>query len=98
MSSNKIFVADSSIHGKGLFAKKQINQGEVIGIIQGKKTTQDGPHVLWFSEKKALKVKCDLRFINHSDEPNACYYDTHEVVALRDIPPGEEITHNYEQG
>ena len=95
--SKKIFVAESPIHGKGLFAKKHINQGEVIGIIEGKKTSRNGPHVLWFSEKTAIKVKCDLRFINHSDKPNACYYDTREVIALRDIPPGEEITHNYEQ-
>jgi len=40
----------------------------------------------------------DLRFINHSDEPNAAYYDTLEVCALTDIAPGEEITHDYLSG
>ena len=27
-------------------------------------------------------------FINHSDEPNAAYFDTLEVWALTDISPG----------
>ena len=40
-------------------------------------------------------VKCDHRFINPSDEPNAAYFDTLEVSALTDISPGEEITHDY---
>ena len=97
MNNQKILVANSEIHGKGLFAQKQIKAGEIIGVIKGEKTSRNGPHVLWFSERKAIKVQCDLRFINHSDEPNACYYDTCEVIALRDITPGEEITHNYEQ-
>jgi len=32
---------------------------------------------------------------DHSDSPNAVYYDTLEVCALKDIAPGEEITHDY---
>ncbi|MBT4195428.1 MAG: SET domain-containing protein-lysine N-methyltransferase, partial [Gammaproteobacteria bacterium] len=36
------------------------------------------------------------KYINHSDTPNACYYDDKSVVALRDINQGDEITHNYE--
>ena len=38
----------------------------------------------------------ELRYINHSDEPNAAYCDDLTVVALRDIHPGQEIVHNYE--
>ena len=37
----------------------------------------------------------DLRYINHHPDPNAVYYDDLTVYALRDIAPGEEITHNY---
>jgi len=48
--------------------------------------------------ENGFHVKCDLRFINHSDEPNAAYYDTLEVLALTDIAPGEEITHDYQGG
>ena len=51
--------------------------------------------MLWLSEHEAIEVTCDLRYINHSDEPNACYYDDRSVMALTDIPAHEEITHNY---
>ncbi len=91
----KTYVATSLIHGKGLFAKKAIADGEVIGWLNGKPCSTDAAHVLWISERQGIEVLCDLRYINHSDDPNACYYDDLSVVALRDIEPHEEITHNY---
>jgi hypothetical protein len=51
--------------------------------------------VLWISERDAREVTCDLKYINHCDDPNACYYDDLSVIALRDIHPHEEITHDY---
>ncbi|VAX12096.1 hypothetical protein MNBD_GAMMA24-319 [hydrothermal vent metagenome] len=90
-----VSVSSSSIHGKGLFAKKPIRAGQLIGIAKGQLTNTDGPHVLWLSEKQGFEVHCYLRYINHDDHPNAAYYETLEVCALRDIAPGEEITHNY---
>lgn len=33
--------------------------------------------------------------MNHSPKANAAYYDDLTFSALRDIQPGEEITHNY---
>jgi SET domain-containing protein len=91
----KTYVAASLIHGKGLFAKTAIADGEVIGWLNGKPCSTDAAHVLWISERQGIEVLCDLRYINHSDDPNACYYDDLSVVALRDIEPHEEITHNY---
>lgn len=98
MSKDKVlvYVADSPIHGKGLFAKRHIVAGEIIGLIQGVPASEDGAHVLWVDGKNGIRVQCDFRYINHSDEPNAVYYDTLEVCALRNISPGEEITHNYD--
>lgn len=90
-----VSVSNSAIHGKGLFAKKPIRAGQLIGIAQGQLTKNDGPHVLWLSEKQGFEVHCYLRYINHDDHPNAAYYETLEVYALRDIAIGEEITHNY---
>ncbi len=100
MSKRKplIYVDDSPIHGKGLFARKNIGAGELIGILDGAPTSTDGEHVLWLDEGNGFHVRCDLRFINHSDEPNAAYYDTLEVCSLTDIAPGEEITHDYLSG
>jgi SET domain-containing protein len=93
-----VYVADSPIHGKGLFAKTFIPSGTVIGVVQGRPTMTDGDHVLWISETSAIHVQCDLRYINHSDTPNAAYYDNLEVCTTRDVRPGEEITHDYGAG
>jgi len=89
------YVANSLIHGKGLFASARIPEGNIIGWLTGRPTAKDGAHVLWISANCAIEVLCELRYINHSDDPNACYYDDLSVVALRDIEPDEEITHNY---
>jgi SET domain-containing protein len=97
MKTSKLtYVDDSAIHGKGLFARQPITEGTVIGRLKGRETADDGMHVLWLNENTGFEVSCDLRYINHSDTPNACYYDDKSVVALRDIAVGEEITHNYE--
>lgn len=90
-----VYVAPSSIHGLGLFAAKSIECDAVIGWLRSRPCLENGSHVLWISEDFAVEVLCDLRFINHSDQPNACYYDDFSVVALQDIEAGEEITHNY---
>ncbi len=91
-----VYVTASTIHGKGLFARKRIKAGTLIGQIDGRPTSIDGPYVLWLTRSEGVEVRCQLKYINHSDEPNAIYYDTLEVVALRDIRRGEEITHNYD--
>lgn len=92
---NNTYIAVSKIHGKGLFANTAIGSGTVIGWLNGKPCCSDGTYVLWISEHQGIEVLCDLRYINHSDNPNACYYDDLSVIALRDIAPHEEITHDY---
>lgn len=91
----KVYIKESNIHGLGLFAKNRIRQGEVIGAINPTPVEINGPHVLWVTEHEGHMVDGPLRYINHSVDPNACYYDDLTVVALQDIQPGDEITHNY---
>jgi len=94
--SQLTYISESKIHGRGLFARKTIHKGCIIGRLQGKPCTRDGTYVLWLSENEGFRVSCNLKFINHSERPNACYYDDMTVVALRRIDQDEEITHNYE--
>lgn len=91
-----IYVGHSKIHRRGLFAARRIQAGERIGRVRAARATTDGPYVLWLDENRAIRVRCKLRFINHSEEPNARYLDSGEVIAIRAIRPGEEITHNYD--
>ncbi len=90
------YVDDSEIHGQGLFARTTIAKGSIIGTLKGRRCSHDGAHVLWLSETQGFEVRCNLKYINHARKPNACYYDDLSVVALRDIEPGEEITHDYD--
>ena len=88
----------SKIHGNGLFARKNIKAGEIIGEVKGKPTKKNGPYVLWMNDDtQGFEVSCILKYINHHQQANACYYDDLTVVALKDIRKGEEITHNYGQ-
>lgn len=95
MNPMGVYVDKSTIHGCGLFARRGFNAGELIGVVKTAPASSDGPYVLWLTQRRAVEVLCDLKYINHSPEPNACYYDTHEVIAMRNILAGEEITHNY---
>lgn len=90
----KYYVKKSRIHGKGLFAARNIRAGEVLGSIKYNPVNEDGPYVLWLGEQ-GIRVECDLKFINHSKRPNACYCDDLDVVALKNIKKDEEITHDY---
>lgn len=96
MQESNVYIGESPIHGKGLFARNSIPAGTVIGKIQGELTTINGDYVLWISDVMGIEVQCHFRYINHSGSPNAVYYDSLEVCALRDIQAGEEITHNYQ--
>ena len=88
-------VKDSKIHGKGLFAIRNIPEGEIIGTIDYKPVEIDGPYVLWVDDTLGIQVDCDLKYINHNSKPNACYCEDLQVVALKNIKTDEEITHDY---
>jgi len=88
-------VGPSGIHGLGLYAAQPIAAGQVIGHLEGRWVTEDGPHVLWVDETRGFEVTNHLCYINHDAHPNAAYYDDLTVVALRAIEVGEEITHDY---
>lgn len=96
---NTVYVSESTIHGKGLFAAKKIKEGDLLGVLTCKPAKKGGPHVLWVETGKnkydLYKVTCDFKYINHSRKPNVAYYDDLTVVALRDIKPHEELTHYY---
>lgn len=92
-----ISVQDSALHGKGLFAAQDIEQGTEIGRCKTRRVNTDGAHVLWIDDDglEKHKVLCDLRFINHSKQPNVAYYDDLTVVALEPISAGSELLHDY---
>ena len=98
--SENIYVAASSIHGHGCFARRPFCKGEWIGAYEGFATMQDGIYVLWVDEGddeedwRGLDGVNDLRYMNHSSRANSEFVGA-DLYALRDIEPGEELTFHY---
>ena len=88
-------VKNSAIHGKGLFSTKKIRKNTILGKYEVTRTKEPNMYTLWIG-KKMFDVTCDFKYINHSNKPNIVYYDDLTIVALRNIKPGEELTHKYE--
>ncbi|WP_198265319.1 SET domain-containing protein-lysine N-methyltransferase [sulfur-oxidizing endosymbiont of Gigantopelta aegis] len=92
-----VYVGESKIHGKGLFAARDIKKGELLGEFKCQPTKKDGAHVIWMAEDRAYKVLDDFKYINHDDRANAAYYDDFTVMAIKKIKKDDEITHYYGQ-
>lgn len=99
--------------GRGVFAKLAIATGEVIEIcpvIKVPKTDSSNDdekglltnYFFYFGDDLAMVLGLGSLY-NHSYDPNATYTKnledmTVEFKAIKDIPPEEEITTNYNNG
>jgi SET domain-containing protein len=94
----RVVVRKSGIHGRGVFAVQRIRPGAHIGTFRGRPTDTDGTHVLWLIDddgvEEGLRVTNEMRFLNHSTDPNA-ELDGLELHALYNIQPGSEVTIDY---
>jgi len=93
------YVAGSPIHGRGLFARHDIQCDDYIGTYEGPTTQENGMHVLWLWNEESKRWEGidgnnEMRFLNHSSRPNADWWGT-DLYATRDIAADEEITFDY---
>ena len=95
-----VHMADSGIHGKGLFASRRIARGEYIGTFHGPQARRDGTYVLWVydegsgDEPIGRSGRNLLRYLNHSARCNA-EFTGFDLYARRIIRCGDEITIDY---
>lgn len=100
----------SAIAGRGLIAVEPIVAGELVAIKGGHIVTTaalralpermqnseiqiaDGFHLVALEEAEYEPV---MLFINHSCEPNVGFAGNINLVAMRDIGAGEELTTDY---
>ena len=108
--SPKTEVRESPIHRRGLFAKQAIAAGEVVAVKGGYVLTKQewatlerqlGPAEIQISEELFIaptgeeqREGCML-YTNHSCDPNIAIQGQIVFVAMRDIAPGEELTHDW---
>ena len=110
-ASPPIEVRESTIHGKGVFATRQIRKGRRIIEYTGKimpwgdaSEDPDDPHTFLFGLSDGENVinaaigGNDARWINHSCDPNCEAVEEGDrvfIYALCDIRPGEELFYDY---
>lgn len=95
----------SNINGYGVKAQTNFNPGEVVVTFTGEPITlvtanqlydQGFDYLLQISPQAFLKLNNDCKYINHSCSPNCAFLNNNgELVALKPIHQGEEITFDY---
>ena len=95
-----IKISNSRIHGKGIFASRNFNSGEIVLRWDScsKKVSDQEYSKLSESQKKMVfdgyLYFSPSQFMNHSCNANIKNIDGYDT-AVRDIKNGEEITCNY---
>ncbi|MGV7235453.1 MAG: SET domain-containing protein [Nitrosomonadaceae bacterium] len=96
--NDRVYIEESKIHGKGLFARRNIKKGEFIGTFEGPAAKRDGSHTLWIydgDEYEGRRGKNALRYLNHSHHANA-EFEHFDLYAIKNISMNSEITIDYE--
>lgn len=107
--SPRVEERNSSTHGLGLFAKKSINEGEVVVIwggdfvdtIEAQRAKQKGKAIqqieenLWDVFDHAIRNDDPSYNHNHSCDPNTWMQNEVTITARRNIKPEEELTIDY---
>ena len=105
--NNLLEIRKSGISGKGVFAIKNIKKFQTIHFLKGEtmsikemmkrvdegKEGQSDP--LGIDDEIYLDLDELSRTFNHSCNPNAFIKGKNELVALKDIRKGDEITYDY---
>ncbi len=94
----RLAVRRSPIHGRGLFARVDLDAEVYLGTYHGPRVRRNDMHVLWVEDRPGKWVGCDgknmLRYLNHSENPN-CEFDGLDLFTLRAVAAGEELTFDY---
>lgn len=95
-----IYIKSSLQHGKGVFARDAIADGDAIITFSGPFLRRSQIRVhdyhLQIGEDLYLGASGDADdYVNHSCEPNAGFHEGLVLVARRAIEPHEEITWDY---
>jgi len=93
----KFAVKESSIHGMGAIATKNIKKGELVGMaVTDEKALEPTQAHLWRDARTKLG-----KYLNHKNKENASFKsenNTLNIYAKNTINKGEEITVNYKKG
>ena len=109
--SPKTEVRESKIHGRGLFARAEISKGEIVAIkgghiidretLRSEITLRLGPVEIQIDDNLFIapvtgeERESSMLYSNHSCDPNLGMRGEITFVAMREIHPDEELTHDW---
>ena len=103
-------VEKSPIHGRGLFAAEAFSANEIVAIKGGyifdeaewraADASLEASEIqigegFFIAPATVSEREAGMLFTNHSCEPNIAIQGQIVFVAMRDIAPGEELTHDW---
>lgn len=104
MGNDDVEIRSSSIHGKGLFALRRFEPGEVVlhwnlsHAIRNEEVAslaaEERKYLHPLDQYRSVIVQRPERFVNHSCNNNTVVREFCDV-AIKRIEPGEEITSDY---
>jgi hypothetical protein len=106
-AKERLFKGDSPIEGFGVFTRMGFRRGELITIMQGERipipelknryrmSVERITDPLQVSERFYLDMYAPFVQVNHSCDPNTAIVGKADMIALRDIDRGEELTFDY---
>jgi hypothetical protein len=98
LPSRAIELGRSAIHGRGVFARRDVRPGAVIARYRGRRIEREGTYVATHVDADGTErwheITGLLKFLNHSCRPNA-ELRGFRLRALRPIARGQEITIDY---
>lgn len=107
--SHILEVKESAVHGKGLFAKESLNDGQRIIEINGdvinadecvRRENEGNVYIFWKDDDIYIDTNNSdkIRYINHSCDYNCDVIEDSEkliLIAVKNILAGEELTIDY---
>jgi hypothetical protein len=104
MDNPKVELRSSPLGGRGVFARENIEPGEVIAEFDGQIYPFDYPawtedllnHAVQFERLRFRDSHGLARYVNHSCEPNCGIKGLFKIVSMRIILAGEELAYDYE--
>jgi len=97
----KISKVQNCSFGKCLVADVSINTATIVQKIEGEVfkweniSSSEICHAILINDDNWIIINTDARYINHSCDPNCSINENLEVVSLRPIQAGEQLTISY---
>jgi len=100
----KIYLGESKVAGRGIFAGENIKKGKFVVTLRGKVIYKDfrtksdlRTGKTWISIGHTIWIEpiFPIKYINHSCDPNVGMKTARRFYALRNIKKDEELTFDY---